>query len=190
MVQFISKKLPGTLTGGGFNCRLGKVLKTTQDTSDVLWNKVSHFVPWIRKTAACLGEQLKQCAPISNVTSPRKARPVAAVTNIVPSPDGGTIFQEDNLTCSPALHSQVPSEPGPRNKRWLRVQKKIGETKMMAMKMRQQMMMGQMPQMPQMPQQMPQLPQQMMPQMPQMPQLPQLPLVPQVQQVVPYPGKK
>ena len=176
------------MTGGGFNCRLGKVLKTTQDTSDVLWNKVSHFVPWIRKTAACLGEQLKQCAPISNVTSPRKARPVAAVTNIVPSPDGGTIFQEDNLTCSPT--NQVPSEPGPRNKRWLRVQKKIGETKMMAMKMRQQMMMGQMPQMPQMPQQMPQLPQQMMPQMPQMPQLPQLPLVPQVQQVVPYPGRK
>ena len=181
------------MTGGGFNCRLGKVLKTTQDTSDVLWNKVSHFVPWIRKTAACLGEQLKQCAPISNVTSPRKARPVAAVTNIVPSPDGGTIFQEDNLTCSPALHSQAPSEPGPRNKRWLRVQKKIGETKMMAMKMRQQMMMGQMPQMPQIPQ-MPQLSQQMMPQMPpmpqQMPQLQQLPLVPQMPQVVPYPGKK
>ena len=172
------------MTGGGFNCRLGKALKTTQDTSDVLWNKVSHFVPWIRKTAACLGEQLKQCAPISNVTSPRKARPVAAVANIVPSPDGGTIFQEDELTCSPAMHSQVPSDPGPRNKRWLRVQKKIGETKMMAMQMRQQMM----PQMPQMPQPMQQLPQQMMPQMHQMPQL--MPQLPQVQQLVPFPGKK
>ena len=169
------------MTGGGFNCRLGKVLKTTQDTSDVLWNKVSHFVPWIRKTAACLGEQLKQCAPISNVTSPRKARPVTAVANIVPSPDGGTIFQEDELTCSPAM---LPSDPGPRNKRWLRVQKKIGETKMMAMQMRQQMM----PQMPQMPQQMPQLHQQMMPQIPQMPQPMQL--VPPVQQLVPFPGKK
>ena len=172
------------MTGGGFNCRLGKVLKTTQDTSDVLWNKVSHFVPWIRKTAACLGEQLKQCAPISNVTSPRKARPVAAVANIVPSSDGGTIFQEDELTCSPAM---LPSDPGPRNKRWLRVQKKIGETKMMAMQMRQQMM-PQMQQIPQMPQQMPQLHQQMMPQIPQMPQPMQL--VPPVQQLVPFPGKK
>lgn len=47
----------GTVYGGGYNCRTDTA-KVFEGVSEGLWNKVSYHVPWIRQTAASLGEDL------------------------------------------------------------------------------------------------------------------------------------
>ena len=46
----------------GYDCSQDKVTAAVEGSRNNLWNKVSYHVPWIRKTAKKMGEELKNCS--------------------------------------------------------------------------------------------------------------------------------
>ena len=45
----------------GYDCGRDKVSNDVEGSTNNLWNKVSYHVPWIRKIAKKMGEELKDC---------------------------------------------------------------------------------------------------------------------------------
>ena len=53
--------IEGTVVGMGYDCSQDKVTAAVEGSRNNLWNKVSYHVPWIRKIAKKMGEELKNC---------------------------------------------------------------------------------------------------------------------------------
>ena len=51
-----SYELIGTVQGSGYDCRTNTVA-TFENSEDGLWNKVSHWVDWIKGEMQKLGEE-------------------------------------------------------------------------------------------------------------------------------------
>ena len=45
----------------GYDCGRDRVSNDVEGSTNNLWNKVSYHVPWIRKIAKKMGEELKDC---------------------------------------------------------------------------------------------------------------------------------
>ena len=52
-----NKTILGTVYGVGYDCRTDSEI-TFEGDNNGIWNKVSYHVPWLRRAAARLGEEL------------------------------------------------------------------------------------------------------------------------------------